>query len=278
MDYESYLTTNVTYLSGSIPKIIHQVWINDLFLGRPKRDPPSTSREKWKHYHPDWKYMLWTDEFVDHYLQTYHPEYVELYQNYEYLIQRADMIRYFILYDYGGLYCDIDMFPLRNIDHYITAPMDHFVYSANGDTIINGFMIVTRYSPIMKRVQENLRRKQPYYMIGKHLTVLMTTGPMLLNHTLLNDIKFPFVIIPRKMFNPYSIVTDKNITDNVDDMYINTVDGNSSWNSYDTFLFNFILRHKEFFIMFGVMSIIVIIAFLIYYIVKYKKCKETCEI
>jgi len=47
------------------------------------------------------------------YLNSYHPEIVHHYKKYEYLIQRADMIRYFILYDYGGIYCDLDMYPLK---------------------------------------------------------------------------------------------------------------------------------------------------------------------
>jgi mannosyltransferase OCH1-like enzyme len=261
-----------------IPTIIHQVWINDLFLGKPRREPSTRSKEEWLRYHPDWKYMLWTDETILHHLETYHPEYVALYKNYEYLIQRADMIRYFILYDFGGVYCDMDMYPLRNIEDFITAPVDHFVYSANGDTIINGFMMITQYSPIMKKAQENLTKQKPYYMIGKHLTVYSTTGPMLLNNTLLNDINVPFAIIPRKMFNPYSIVHDKNITDNLDEMYINTMDSSSSWNSYDTFLFNFVARHKSFFIVFGVFSVVLIVVCLVYYMAKYKKCKETCNI
>jgi mannosyltransferase OCH1-like enzyme len=278
MDYSIYineLSSNITYKNG-IPKIIHQVWINDTFLGNPKKDIPNkvkASQQEWSRLHPDWKYMLWTDEYTRDHIEYFRPSYLDLYDNYEYLIQRADMIRYFILYDFGGLYCDIDMYPLKNIEDYITGNMCHFVYSANGDTIINGFMISPKGSSIMKKVQENLLKPLPFFAIGKHFKVLYSSGPAKLNQTILNDIDEPFVIVPRKMFNPYSIVNNKNISENKDQMYISTIVSTSSWNSYDTIAYNFVQRNKTFFIIFGILSILLIIFLLFYYISNYRKCK-----
>ena len=86
---------NINYTSYGIPKIIHQVWINDTFLGNPKKDVPEKwkkSIELWKTYHQDWIHILWTDDMVLSYLSEYHPDMIEHYKNYEYLIQRADIL------------------------------------------------------------------------------------------------------------------------------------------------------------------------------------------
>lgn len=270
-----------------IPKIIHQIWINDTFLGKPKKEVPENwkkSIDQWKNLHPEWTHILWTDDLVIDYLKTYHPDALILYKSYKYLIQRADMIRYFILYDYGGIYCDLDMYPSKNIDNIITQNINYFVYSANSNVITNCFMASPVQSGIMKVVQENLYNNiQPWYSYGKHLIVLNSTGPLFLNNILLNKIDDPFIILPRKYFNPYSIVQDKVITEDKDksNIYINyIINETGSWNEFDTHVYNFVSKHNTIFITIGILTIIFIFIFLVYYMTKYQLCKESkdrCE-
>lgn len=265
--------------SSRIPKIIHQTWKDEVIPDKWKK-----SKEEWIRLHPDWVYLLWTDEKIRKHISIYHPEFLELHDSFEYPIQRADMIRYFVLYDYGGVYCDLDMYPLKNIEDMIKSGQDHFVYSANVDVITNCFMISPKYSKIMKKVQDRLLHpKKPIYCFGKHLNVHYTTGPAMLNDILINEIKDPFVILPRKYFNPYSIVNDKLIIENEDDIkeiYINTIDSTSTWNGYDTFLFNFVLKYRGLFVTLGILFVLFSIIGLIYYMFKYRKCRESkgCKI
>jgi mannosyltransferase OCH1-like enzyme len=275
----SFRKENINYTSSGIPKIIHQTWKDNNIPDKWKK-----SQQQWISLHPDWTYMLWTDNDIRNHISSYHPEFLKLHDSYEYPIQRADMIRYFILYDYGGVYCDIDMYPLKNIEDMIQCNLDHFVYSANSDSITNSFMISPKNSKIMKKIQERLLNpKMPFYTFGKHLKVIYSTGPGMLNNLLLNGIKDPFIILPRKYFNPYSIVNDKLIIDNTEDikeMYINTIDNSSTWNSFDTYIYNFILKHRSVFITIGILTVLLVIIGLIYYIFKYRKCKESkdkCE-
>ena len=72
----------------SIPKIIHQVWINDTWKDSSlKKDVPEKwkkSQQEWKRLHPDWKYILWTDEDIRNHIKNNHPDFLELHDNYEY--------------------------------------------------------------------------------------------------------------------------------------------------------------------------------------------------
>src|SRR5437868_4915078 len=54
-------------------------------------------------------YFLWTDDRSIRFLALYYPWFLPTYNNYKYDIQRADAIRYFVLYHYGGIYLDTDI-------------------------------------------------------------------------------------------------------------------------------------------------------------------------
>ena len=45
-----------------------------------------------------------------------YPQYVPLFQSYSDPLERADAIRYFILYEFGGIYADLDMEFLKPLD------------------------------------------------------------------------------------------------------------------------------------------------------------------
>jgi hypothetical protein len=42
------------------------------------------------------------------FIATHYPWFLETFEGYKYPIQRADSIRYFVLYHYGGIYIDLD--------------------------------------------------------------------------------------------------------------------------------------------------------------------------
>ena len=88
-----------------IPKIIHQSWKT--------KDIPNI----WKEYHKTWmekfptseyKHILWTDEDNRNLIKEHYPWFLETYDGYPKNIQRADSVRYFYLFHYGGIYADLD--------------------------------------------------------------------------------------------------------------------------------------------------------------------------
>ncbi|KAJ5970138.1 uncharacterized protein N7479_000056 [Penicillium vulpinum] len=68
----------------------------------------------------EWKYKLvqtdWADKFILETLQSI-PEIARLYKSYPHSVHRGDLLRYLILWYYGGYYADLDVYPARSIKH-----------------------------------------------------------------------------------------------------------------------------------------------------------------
>ncbi len=93
--------------SSIIPKVIHQIW-----LGGTLPEKYKNWVESWKKYHPGWEYKLWTDEDVKH-LTLYNRELYDSLSNYG---PKVDILRYEILYQFGGLYVDTDFECFKALD------------------------------------------------------------------------------------------------------------------------------------------------------------------
>jgi len=82
-----------------IPKIIHQIWIGN-------RQIPlvlEKYQKTWREQNPDWEYKLWTNEEVKNY--TFVSEDLKfLFAQALTMGERVDVLRYDILYQYGGIY------------------------------------------------------------------------------------------------------------------------------------------------------------------------------
>ena len=99
----------------NIPKIIHQTWKDE--------DLPEHFKilsDTWKDLHPDWEYILWTDEMNRNLIKENYPDFLSIYDNYSKPIQKVDAARCFILLKYGGLYVDLDFECFRNIESLLS--------------------------------------------------------------------------------------------------------------------------------------------------------------
>ena len=91
-------------------------------------------------------------------------------------------------------------------------------------------------------------------------------------HKSLKDTFHTYNVLPKKKFNPYSVTENFNIYK--EGSVIRTLEG-SSWHSFDSTFYNFVMKYPYFFICLGIVSLLLIIFGLIYYISKYKKCRES---
>ncbi len=60
--------------------------------------------------HPDFEHVLFDTPKVAHFLATEFPEYQQVFDSFQFPIQRFDFFRYLAIYRLGGFYMDLDVF------------------------------------------------------------------------------------------------------------------------------------------------------------------------
>ncbi len=214
-----------------IPKIIHLTWKNN--------DIPREWKnviDSWKKTHPTWDINFMTDNDNKLYIEKNHPDFLQTYNSFPYNIQRADAIRYFLLKDQGGLYSDMDIEPIKNIEPYLEDIRADalLVYSGNVDVFTNSFMLSPLNSPFWDKVIEGMKHPVlPWYAVSKHFIVMYSTGPMLLNR-IAKEYTRPIVVLPRNVFMAYNI---SNHNENKPLAVTKPLKG-GSWNGWDSKLLN----------------------------------------
>lgn len=166
---------NIDLRTGSgddapIPKIIHQTW-KDMDIPERWREAYDSCRQ----LHSDYKHMLWTDASAREFIAHDFPWFLPTYDAYPYVIQRADVIRYFVLLKFGGAYVDLDVGCRRRLDdlrHFGTVlPLTHPLGFSNE------FMMASPGHPFMRRLVAELRLWARSFGT-KYPTVMFSTGPM----------------------------------------------------------------------------------------------------
>lgn len=112
--YDKHNLSNVSPSNElTIPKIIHQVW-----LGSPLPEIFEPYMRSWVEHHlgRDWQYKLWTDEDVEK-IELDNQQYYDAVDNYGI---KSDILKWEIIYRYGGVYIDMDFECLQPLDvfHY----------------------------------------------------------------------------------------------------------------------------------------------------------------
>lgn len=137
-----------------IPKIIHQIWVG------PKELPKDFKKwqKTWLSMHPDWEYRLWTDKDVAHF-PLVNQEFYDTTTSYG---EKANILRYEILYHFGGLYIDTDFECIQPIDflHHTCDFFMGFEFPQPNKTelIIGNAIIGARPAhPLLKLFIENIQ-------------------------------------------------------------------------------------------------------------------------
>jgi mannosyltransferase OCH1-like enzyme len=166
-----------------IPCIIHQTWKD--------HDIPESFLQMsgtWKDHHKGWDYLFWTDEMNRDFIKSHFPYFLDIYDSYPFPIQRVDAVRYFILYQYGGVFVDMDFECLSGIDLLIRdsecvfgkEPLDHCEIHQKDFIISNAFMAAAPRFHFLEYILRNLQDEdaQTDHPNDK---VLESTGPFMLS-------------------------------------------------------------------------------------------------
>jgi hypothetical protein len=166
-------------MDSKIPKIIHQLWIGP----KPR---PSKLMDTWKEKHPDFQYILWNEEEIQKNLVL---ECADKVNSMEEINGKADIIRWEILYHYGGYFVDADSICVEPFDEQffrLTAFAGYENEKARGDLVATGTMGFIKNHPLCKGAIEWMKKnevsfaktgKKAWYNVGPGLlTGLIKTG------------------------------------------------------------------------------------------------------
>ncbi|KAJ2996728.1 hypothetical protein HDV02_006230, partial [Globomyces sp. JEL0801] len=175
-NWKSYAVSNNLNLMSNmtIPKIIHRTWKNN--------DIPKKWKSSFDHckaMYPDYKHILWTDEESRKFIELEYPTFLQNFDSYWYPIQKADAIRYFVLYHFGGIYMDLDIgCSTKDISDLLRY--DALIPKTEPIGFSNDMMACTKNHPFFKQLIESLGSWNHWYLTP-YLTIFFSTGPMFLN-------------------------------------------------------------------------------------------------
>ena len=176
--------TSLLLSEYTIPHIIHQSWKNSLIhlLFQPWI-------LSWRRNHPSWKYWLWTDIDLIMLVRKKFPQYQSLFDGYQTQIERVDVAKYMILYEYGGVFADLDMVSLKPIDQVLQGnalvlakePWIHSNLFDKMEMIVSNAIMASRPKhPFLKWILEHLHEN----VNNTANSIVWRTGPHMLTKEL----------------------------------------------------------------------------------------------
>jgi inositol phosphorylceramide mannosyltransferase catalytic subunit len=244
------------YLLKQKNKIIHQIWFGVI---PNKKEAKKTYkklkpyRDSWINNNPTWFYMSWNLEKCQNLIKNYYPQHLEMYNNYNYIIQKCDAVRYFILHRYGGLYADMDYFCNTSWDIVLeNYPNDLYLVQTPWNSgkektqVSNSLMYSVANNQFWSSlfVYLELNKQAPYYY-SRHLAIMFTTGPGVINRCYHNyKIKFKLKLYPYQKFHPFGLISDIKTVSTKSDIcafHLNK----ASWEKIDSKIFVFFYQEYK---------------------------------
>ena len=147
-----------------IEKIIHFIWIGNNKIP----DPYIEYIESWIKNHNDYKFCFWNDENIPILINQ------KYYDDAKTYAMKADILRYELLYFFGGIYVDTDFLCIKNIDKLIVK-YDGFSGYESDKYIAIGLMGFKKYDNILFNIIKNI----PYnIIINNNKSIPELTGPI----------------------------------------------------------------------------------------------------
>jgi GT2 family glycosyltransferase len=179
----------------SIPKIIHQLWIGN-------KPAPIKFMNTWKEKNPDFEYIFWNEEEFKN--RNFNFKCQEKIDSMEEINGKADIMRWEILYEYGGVFLDADSICIEPIDNEL---MDKKCFAGweqeevRKGLIATGTMGFPKNHPLVKEAIEWILNNETNQSKG-FMMAWMSVGPGMLTR-MYNTGKFnDLYIFPSYTFLP----------------------------------------------------------------------------
>lgn len=174
-----------------IPKIIHQIW-----LGSPVPERFKAMMRSWQEKHPDWEYILWTEETLKSY-KFQNKRAFDTAWNYG---AKSDILRYELVEHFGGIYVDVDFECIRPLDPLVYA---HSFFTSIGDYdyVNNAIFGAAPHHPILQKIVKIVSVIPDHELTGSPWD---NTGPKFFTNQVCRYLKRrnDGIIYPIKFFHP----------------------------------------------------------------------------
>jgi mannosyltransferase OCH1-like enzyme len=196
-----------------IPKILHHIWIG------PKQIPLHWMKT-WVDKHPDWEYHLWDNDLVNN-TEFVNNELIQQFIDFGRFDGAADLIRYEVLYKYGGFMPGSDCECLLPIDDLlIYKSISVYENEKLGRNLISPILGSVPNFPFLKTIIEYFQENKDkvYIQLVSNEESYMMTG---------NNVMKELI----QKYNPEIEILPSN---SLIGQWYNSVNGNPSWGFYSS--------------------------------------------
>lgn len=187
-NYNSFMTKMTTASPSDLsqsPKIPHKIHL--IWLGKPPTEEVNSVVRSWKEQHPDWSVQLWRNEDSEALISDIRrqfPNVGEAWDKAGHFAEKADILRYSIIYKEGGLYVDTDLPSFGHVrelhqfsDFYACIEETKYPRMICG----NAALAARPDHPLVKRFLEEIKPREKN---ENKWTIIQRTGPELISRIL----------------------------------------------------------------------------------------------
>ena len=184
-----------------IPRSLHQIWVGP--------DPgPVALMATWTRAHPAWTYRLWTMDDYDARPWRAKAQ-MAAFASRGCWEGVADIMRYEILFHYGGFYLDADLDCVRPLDDWLCdcellAVRESEIHRRG--VIANGIIGAIPWQSVFWRCLDKICALTPTFLADPHVWAFQTTGPTLWT-AMLKEARNA-LIVPSVLFLPQHYVDE----------------------------------------------------------------------
>jgi len=180
-----------------LPRIMHQIWVG----ADPLPAEYAAYTQTWQAIHPAWEHRLWTEDRLPAMRNR------DLYERAEELVPehsvwqfRSDVLRYEILWAFGGVYVDIDFECLTSIEDTIEGLEAFAAWETQDRWVNNAILGAEPAHPFIDRLITGLSASVEHH---RGLRPNVSTGPQYLTG-LWRRHRDELTVLDQRLFYPYS--------------------------------------------------------------------------
>lgn len=186
----------INKLMSKISKIIHQIWIGT-------KPSPSKFMNTWKEKNPDFEYIFWNEQEFSKREIVFETQ--DKIDSIEEINGKADIIRWELLWRYGGVFLDADSICIEPVDEILMNTPAFAGYEneqVRQGLVATGTMGFPPNHPLCREAIDWIKENPVSYSITKQ-RAWFNVGPGLLTR-LLQTNKYPeFKVFPSHYFLPF---------------------------------------------------------------------------